>query len=107
MTFTGKVEMVTFEQSSSQIVNKGHQNLEINCKHDDSSLITMLWYQHRQSSHAMSLIGYSVHMSEPVYEDQFQGTFSMKRGDTLKGSLIINAASSSDSAVYYCAASTQ
>lgn len=105
--FAGKVESVNFEQSPSQIVTEGTKELEIKCSHDDSSLSTMLWYQHKESSSSMSLIGYTVVLGEPSYETQFQGMFSIKREDMLKGSLIINTVKLSDSAVYFCAASTQ
>lgn len=103
---TGKVESVTFEQSSSQIVKEGTP-LRINCSYDDSSLDTMLWYQYKQTSRSMSFIGYMVLMSPPNYDDKFKDRFEIKRDDTLKGSLIIQTVNPSDSAVYFCAASTQ
>ncbi|KAL7380822.1 hypothetical protein ABVT39_024656 [Epinephelus coioides] len=82
--------------------------LTINCSHDDSSRSTMLWYQHKQSSHSMSLIGYTVNQGDPVYEDQFkESRFKIKGEGTGKGSLIIQTVTPSDSAVYFCAASTQ
>lgn len=104
---TGKVESVTFEQSSAQVVNKGTEELRINCSHDGNSLQVMLWYQHKQSDQAMSLIGYTVLMGEPNYESQFTDRFEIKRNNTVKGSLIIKNVNLSDSAVYFCAASTQ
>ncbi|KAL3968533.1 capicua transcriptional repressor [Sarotherodon galilaeus] len=97
---------VTFEQSSAQVVNTGTEELRINCSHDGSSLQVMLWYQHKQSDQAMSLIGFTVLMGEPNYESQFRDRFQIKRDDTVKGSLIIKNLNLSDSAVYFCAAST-
>ncbi|GLD47686.1 T cell receptor beta chain MC.7.G5-like protein [Lates japonicus] len=106
LMLTGKVKSVTFEQSPSQIVKKGTKELRINCSHDGSSLQAMLWYQHKPSSQSMSLIGYTVLTSDPVFEDQFKDRFQLKREDILRGSLIILTVDSSDSAVYFCAAST-
>lgn len=105
--FTGKVKSFTFKQSSSQIVNEGTKELTINCSHDGSSLQVMLWYQHKQSSQSMSLIGHIVALGDPGYETQFKGRFVIKRESIQKGSLIIHTVDPSDSAVYYCAASTQ
>ncbi|KAI3367353.1 hypothetical protein L3Q82_026160 [Scortum barcoo] len=104
---TGKVGSVAFEQSSPQVVNKGTEELRINCNHDDSSLQVMLWYQQKHSDRSISLIGFNVRLGDPSYEDQFKDRFQIKRNDTLKGSLIIRTLNPSDSAVYFCAASTQ
>uniref|UniRef100_A0A3B4ZP84 Ig-like domain-containing protein n=1 Tax=Stegastes partitus TaxID=144197 RepID=A0A3B4ZP84_9TELE len=98
---------VTFQQSPPQVVKEGTKELKIDCSHDGSSLQVMLWYQHKQSSRSMSLIGYTILQTDPVYESQFQGRFQLKRDNTMNGSLIINTATPSDSAVYFCAASTQ
>uniref|UniRef100_A0A8C4EVF0 Ig-like domain-containing protein n=1 Tax=Dicentrarchus labrax TaxID=13489 RepID=A0A8C4EVF0_DICLA len=98
--------IVTFEQSSAQVVKDGTKEVTIDCSHDDSSLQYMLWYQHKPGSGSMSLIGYSVANGEPNYEVQFKDRFQIKSG-TQKGSLIIPTANLSDSAVYFCAASTQ
>ncbi|KAF0043894.1 hypothetical protein F2P81_003052 [Scophthalmus maximus] len=103
---SGNVDSVTFEQSSSQVVRDGTAQLRINCSHDGSNLQTMLWYRHKQGSRSMSLIGHSVLLADPVYEGRFKDRFQLKRDDVLRGSLIILTASPSDSAVYFCAAST-
>lgn len=107
LSLTGKVQSVTFKQSTSQIVSQGTKELEIDCSHDDNSLQVMLWYQEKQSSRTMSLIGYIVALGEPIYEDQFKNRVRMKREHMLRGSLIIHTVDPSQSAVYYCAASTQ
>lgn len=101
------MESVTFEQSSSQVVREGTEEIRIDCSHDDSSLQVMLWYQHKQSSQSMSLIGFTVLQSEPTYESQFKERFKLTSEETVRGSLIINRVKPSDSAVYFCAASTQ
>ena len=67
----------------------------------------MLWYQHKQRSYAMRLIGYGYASTTPNYEDQLDKQFKITREDTVKGALNILRVNSSDSAVYFCAASTQ
>ncbi|XP_041809934.1 T cell receptor beta chain MC.7.G5-like [Chelmon rostratus] len=104
LMFTREVESVIFEQSSPQVVKEGTKEVRINCSHNDSGLQVMLWYQHKQSSRSMSLIGYTVLQGEPSYEVQFKDRFQIKRDDTLRGSLIVQAVNPSDSAVYFCAA---
>lgn len=101
---TGSAESVRFEQSSPQIVEGGFKELRINCKHDDSSLSTMLWYQQKQN---LTLIGYVVIQSPPEYEPQFKNRFQITRADMLSGHLSIGTVDPADSAVYFCAASTQ
>ncbi|KAA8581850.1 hypothetical protein FQN60_008590 [Etheostoma spectabile] len=89
---------------------EGTKEIKIYCSHDDSSLQVMLWYQHQttHSRRSMSLIGYSVLQGEPSYEDQFKDSrFQIKGEGTLKGSLLIRTVNLADSAVYFCAASTQ
>ncbi|KAK9533960.1 hypothetical protein VZT92_009045 [Zoarces viviparus] len=108
LVLTRQVESVSIEQSSSQIVKIWSEKVTINCRHDDNSLSVMMWYQHRQSSRSMSLIGYMVEQSPPSYEEQFKETlFRIRREDTLRGSLLIHIVNLTDSAVYFCAASTQ
>ncbi|CAK6965770.1 unnamed protein product [Scomber scombrus] len=102
-----KVESVTFEQSSSQIVKEGREELRMNCSHDDNNLQVMLWYQHKQSNQSMSLIGFTVLQGKPNYESQFQDRFQLTTEEIVRGSLIIRTLNTSDSAVYFCAASTQ
>uniref|UniRef100_A0A3B4T5L1 Ig-like domain-containing protein n=1 Tax=Seriola dumerili TaxID=41447 RepID=A0A3B4T5L1_SERDU len=100
-----EVNAVTFHQSPPQIV-KDSSEVQINCSHDDTNLVIMLWYQQRKNSPSMTLIGYG-YESSPNYEGQFEEQFTLTRQSTVKGSLIIKTANLSHSAVYFCAASTQ
>ncbi|XP_062325502.1 uncharacterized protein LOC134026630 [Osmerus eperlanus] len=74
---------------------------------EDSNLLVMLWYQHRPVSRDMTLIGYGYATSDPSYEGQFQESFQLTREDILRGALLLPRAAPADSAVYFCAASTQ
>uniref|UniRef100_A0A3P8N5Q3 Ig-like domain-containing protein n=1 Tax=Astatotilapia calliptera TaxID=8154 RepID=A0A3P8N5Q3_ASTCA len=90
-------------QSPSQIVNK---NLEvhINCKHDDSTRILMLWYQQLKENTSMTLIGFGYYQQSQSYEGQFKEQFTLTRNSTVEGTLTIKKTDVSHSAVYFCAA---
>ena len=49
----------------------------------------MLWYQHKQRSYAMRLIGYGYASTTHNYEDQLDKQFKITREDTVKGALNI------------------
>lgn len=96
---------VIFQQFPPQIVKNGSE-VQINCSHDDQSLNFMLWYQQREDSPSLTLIGYGYETS-PKYEPQFEGQVKLTRQGAVKGTLHIHSANLSYSAVYFCAASTQ
>lgn len=78
--------------------------VHINCSYDDTSLLLMLWYQQKKDN--LSLIGYGYAHSDPTYDGQFGKQFKMTKVGTT-GALTLLSADLSDSAVYFCAASTQ
>ncbi|XP_071354554.1 M1-specific T cell receptor beta chain-like isoform X2 [Trachinotus anak] len=102
-TFYCQVSAVTFQQSPPQLVKEGTE-IQINCSHNDNSLLLMLWYQQRKDSLSMTLIAYGYEKNTPSYEGQFEGQFKLTREASTTGTLMIYKANPSDSAVYFCAA---
>ena len=67
----------------------------------------MLWFQQQKDSLVLTLIGYVYGQGSPTYEGEMEKQFRLTKEETTKGKLIIRSAKLSDSAVYFCAASTQ
>ena len=67
----------------------------------------MYWYQSKDDSPSLALIGFGYESTSPNYEDLFKERFSITRKGVLQGALLLTEAAESDSAVYYCAASTR
>lgn len=97
------VKSVDIKQVSDLLAIK-NDTTEIKCSHNDNSMLNMLWYQQKDT--AMKLIVYNYGAEgKPVYEDDLEKHFQMKREDTMNGALTILDLHLSDSAVYYCAVS--
>uniref|UniRef100_G3PFQ1 Ig-like domain-containing protein n=1 Tax=Gasterosteus aculeatus aculeatus TaxID=481459 RepID=G3PFQ1_GASAC len=93
---TGQVSAATFQQSPPQIVEESTE-VHINCSHDDSNLVVMLWYQQRRDNGSLALIGYGW-VGSPNYEGQFKEQFELTRADTMRGALVVRTAAPSHSA---------
>ncbi|XP_055087240.1 uncharacterized protein LOC117390892 [Periophthalmus magnuspinnatus] len=93
-------------QQSPWIISNQSARVSIECSHDDSSLLVMLWYQHRPETQSMMLIGYN-YVGTDNYENELGKQFKMERLNVLTGSLTVLSASPSHSAVYFCAANAE
>lgn len=87
---TGTADCVQFEQQSPHLIANQNGKAEINCKHDDSSLVVMLWYRQQRTGTSLDLIGYGYSGSSPNSEPGFTERFTQTRQDTVKGSLTIS-----------------
>lgn len=106
--WTGTGNCVRFDDQPPYLTAALDGTAQISCKHDDTNLVVMLWYQQQRTENmSLDLIGYSYSGSSPNYEPGFKHHYTQKRQDTVTGSLTISNLNLSDSAVYYCAASTQ
>lgn len=92
-------------QQIPSLLAKERESITIQCSHDDTSLLLMLWYQQKSDSTDLSLITYAYGTSQPSNEDDYKDRFELSKESTLTGSLTISKLLQSDSAVYYCAAS--
>uniref|UniRef100_A0AAY4AGN9 Ig-like domain-containing protein n=1 Tax=Denticeps clupeoides TaxID=299321 RepID=A0AAY4AGN9_9TELE len=106
--FTDRIVCATLTKNISQIprdliLTEGVSS-EIKCSHTDQSLTRMLWYKQTQAE-GLIFLGYLVGDSG-VPETAFTEKIAL-RGDASKlhGSLQISNLASSDTAVYFCAAS--
>ncbi|KAG7220804.1 hypothetical protein INR49_031461, partial [Caranx melampygus] len=103
LLFICEVSAVLFQQSPPQLVMEKTE-IQINCSHDDSSLLMMFWYQQKKDSMSMTLIGYGYANSNPTYEGQYEQQFKLTKEAVTTGALTLRSAALSDSAVYFCAA---
>lgn len=94
-----------FQQSPPTVVELGSE-VQIDCRHDDQSLVIMLWYQQQEDNQALDLIAYGYETS-PNYMPRFKDQVTISRESAVAGSLQILRAELSHSAVYFCAASAQ
>ena len=97
---------ITFQDFPPQIVKESSE-VQIQCSHDDSTKIQMFWFQQKKDSLVLTVIGYVHGQGSPTYEGEMEKQFKLTKEETTKGKLIIRSANLSDSAVYFCAASTQ
>jgi len=102
---TVEVRGIKFQESGPQIVPDTKAKVLINCSHDDNSRPVMLWYQQKGQSAALVLLGYNYGATTSNYEDGVEEQFEIQMPDRQNGALVVREASSSHTAVYFCAVS--
>lgn len=103
---SGQLSNLTLYQSPPQIVEEGAE-VRIDCSHNDKTFSLMLWYQQRQDSRSLTLIGYGYGSGVQNYESGFKDQFELRSEDLVTGTLIVRSAKLSHSAVYLCAVRAQ
>ena len=101
---TVEVKGIEFQESGPKIVPDEKAEVVINCSHDDSSRPVMLWYQQKQGSGPLVLLGYNYGATTSNYEDGIKEQFEIKMDDRQSGSLAVREANVTHTAVYFCAA---
>lgn len=88
-------------------VARSMENISMTCEHDNSGYSTKLWYRQVKGMELV-LIGYTVNTATATMENGFDdGRISIRPEKIEKSIMTISKLSSQDSAVYYCASSTQ
>ncbi|CAH2322618.1 TCR VDJ BV7 BJ7 [Pelobates cultripes] len=96
---------VKVEQDPKLIIVPAGKPAEFQCKHDDSSYIAMFWYQQRPGQGLKLMIhSTSEDAKSDAMEDEFK-SWAWNRTRRLEFSLKLPKSQTSDSAVYFCAAS--
>ncbi|CAL8297313.1 unnamed protein product [Arctogadus glacialis] len=99
-----EVKGIEFQESGPKIVPDGKAEVVITCSHNDSSRSLMLWYQQKQGSGPLVLLGYNYGATTSNYEDGIKEQFEIKMEDRQSGSLVVREANVTHTAVYFCAA---
>lgn len=97
---------VEVTQKKMLVVSAGNK-VVILCEHNDNTYLTMLWYQQKKGQ-GLKLLTYSVGKDSNDIEDKDNiNKWATERPEILKYYLKITNPEVGDSAVYFCAASTQ
>ncbi|KAA8581835.1 hypothetical protein FQN60_008575 [Etheostoma spectabile] len=94
-------------QSSSDLIMKSGDQVQIFCSHDKTDYRLIYWYQRSPGDTAMKLIGY-LYFKDVTMEEAYKEHFSISGdlgGDAAKNASLIFRSGFQHSAVYYCAAS--
>lgn len=99
---------VEVTQEKMILVSLGEELVVIPCEHNDNTYLTMLWYQ-QKNGQGLKLLTYSVGKDSNDIEDKDNPNkwAATERPEVLKYYLKIAKPEVGDSAVYFCAASTQ
>ncbi|CAI5695666.1 unnamed protein product [Oreochromis niloticus] len=106
--FSGASLGIEVRQSSSDIIAKASDKVQIFCSHDKTDYRMMFWYKQSPGDTAMKLIGFlnfAAVTVEEQYRDHFNITVNLGGDSAKNGSLTIQVKGQEHSAVYYCAAS--
>lgn len=94
---TGKMDSINFEQSSSLIVNRGTDQLHINCSHEATAWqLCCGTNTNRTVGLWVSLGTVSSTVKQKMKTMQFKDRFQLKKADMTRGSLIIHPVNPSD-----------
>jgi len=100
--FTGFSHSNKVDQSPPDVIKRPGESAKIRCQHSVTNYNQINWYRHNQGQE-FTFMGYLL-LKGPSPEKEFTEKIEMSGDGQNDGSLSIKSLSSSDSAVYFCAA---
>jgi len=100
--FTGFSHSNKVDQSPPDVIRKPEETARLQCLHSVTSYNRINWYRQTQDQ-GFTLMG-QLYLTTPNTETDFTYKIEMSGNGNSNGSLTIKSLSSSDSAVYFCAA---